>query len=153
MRFRTLRFRTFGSIATLAALAAFAACTDSTSPYSHSAGGTYDLQTVNGNGMPYSYNTSSGTLTINSDIYTLADDGSYNETISETISNGFGSAPATDGESGTWYQNGNAVVFSPSYSTQNNYTQYTGALSGSGTFSHSSITFSYNGVVWVYNHR
>jgi hypothetical protein len=43
-------------------------------------------------------------------------------------------------------------VFTPNYSTQNNYTQYTGALAGSGTFSHSSITFSYNGVVWVYKH-
>jgi len=147
-----MRFRTFGSLATVAALAAFAACTDNTSPNNQSAGGTYDLQTVNGNNLPYSYNTSSGTLTIDSDVYTLRSDGTYNETINETISNGVTSSPASDGEAGTWYQNGNAVVFSPSASTQNNFTQYTGSLTGSGTFSHSSITFSYNGVVWVYNH-
>ena len=147
-----MRFHTFGSLAAVALLAAFAACTDNTSPTNRSAGGTYDLQTVNGTSLPYSYNTSSGTLTIVSDIYTLNNDGTYNETISETISNGFSNSAASDAESGTWYQNGNAIVFSPTYSTQNNYTQYTGALSGSSTFSHSSITFSYNGVVWVYNH-
>ena len=54
---------------------------------------------------------------------------------------------------GTWSQNGNAVVFAPNYSTQSNYTQYTGSLSTGGTFSHSSLTFSYSGVVWVYNHN
>ena len=148
-----MRFRTLGSLATVAALTAFSACTDNTSPSNQSAGGTYDLQTVNGTSLPYSYNTSSGTLTIESDTYTLNGDGTYNETISETISNGVGNSPTSDAEAGTWYQNGNAVVFSPSVSTQNNFTQYTGALSGSGTFSHSSITFSYNGVVWVYDHR
>lgn len=148
-----MRFHTFGSMMTVALLATLAACTDNTSPFDHSAGGTYDLQTVNGNSMPYSYNTSSGTLTINSDVYTLSNNGTYNETISETISNGFSSSPTSDAEAGTWYQDGDAVVFSPNYSTQNNYTQYTGALSGSSTFSHSSITFSYNGVVWVYDHR
>ncbi len=147
-----MRFRTFSFVTAVAMLAASVACTDNTSPSSRSAGGTYDLQTVNGTSLPYSYNTSSGTLTIQSDIYTLNNDGTYNETISETISNGVSNAPTSDAESGTWYQNGNAVVFSPNYSTQNNYTQYTGALSGGGTFSHSSITFSYNGVVWVYNH-
>jgi len=147
-----MRFRTFSFVAAVAMLAASVACTDNTSPSNRSAGGTYDLQTVNGTSMPYSYNTSSGTLTIESDIYTLNNDGTYNETISETISNGFSNTPTSDAEAGTWYQSGNAVVFSPNYSTQGNYTQYTGALSGGGTFSHSSITFSYNGVVWVYNH-
>lgn len=147
-----MRFRTFGSLAAVAALAVFAACTDNTSPNGQSAGGTYDLQSVNGSTLPYTYNTSSGTLTIESDVYRLNGDGTYNETISETLSNGYSSTAASDAESGTWYQNGNAVVFSPSYSTQGNLTQYTGALAGSGTFSHSSITFSYNGVVWVYNH-
>ena len=147
-----MRFRTFSFVAAVAMLAASVACTDNTSPSNRSAGGTYDLQTVNGTSLPYSYNTSSGTLTIQSDIYTLNNDGTYNEAISETISNGFSNTPTSDAEAGTWYQNGNAVVFSPNYSTQGNYTQYTGALSGGGTFSHSSITFSYNGVVWVYNH-
>ncbi|HEY8312067.1 MAG TPA: hypothetical protein VIG47_15995, partial [Gemmatimonadaceae bacterium] len=74
------------------------------------------------------------------------------EAINETVSNGSSVSPSSDAESGTWYQNGNAIVFQPSYSTQGNTSQYTGSLSTGSTFSHSSITFSYNGVVWLYNH-
>ncbi|HEY5087156.1 MAG TPA: hypothetical protein VII66_07375 [Gemmatimonadaceae bacterium] len=147
-----MRVRNFRSLAVVVALAALAACTDNTSPVTQLSGGSYSLQTVNGTNVPYTYTSGSTTITIQSDIYTLNNDGTYSESISEIISNGFSSSPASDGESGTWSQNGNAVVFAPSYSTQNNYSQYTGALSGSSTFSHSTLTFSYSGVVWVYAH-
>ena len=147
-----MRYMTFRSLAAVAALTALAACTDNTSPSTQLAGGSYSLQTVNGNGLPYSYTSGSNTLTIQNDMYTLNNDGTYSETINETISNGYSTSPASDAESGTWSQNGNAVVFSPSYSTQSNYTQYTGSLTTGGTFSHSSLTCSYNGVVWVYDH-
>jgi hypothetical protein len=147
-----MRFRTFRSLAVVAALATFGACTDNTSPSTQFAGGSYSLQTVNGSSLPYSYPSGSSTITIQNDTYTLNNDGSYSESINETVSNGFSTSPASDAEAGTWSQNGNAVVFSPNYSTQNSYTQYTGSLTTGGTFSHSSLTFSYNGVVWVYNH-
>lgn len=150
MRMNT--FKSLPAIVAIAALTTVAACSDNTSPSSQYAGGSYALQSVNATNVPYTYNSGSGTITIQSDIYTLNGDGTYSESINETISNGYSSAPASDAESGTWYQNGSALVFEPTYSTQGNYSQYTGALSGSGTFSHSSITFSYNGVVWVYNH-
>lgn len=147
-----MTFRSLAAVAGVVTLAALAACTDNTAPSTRFAGGSYSLQTVNGNGLPYSYTSGSNTLTIQSDTYTLSNDGTYSEAINETISNGYSTSPASDAESGTWSQNGNAVVFSPSYSTQNNYTQYTGSLTAGGTFSHSSLTFSYNGVVWVYDH-
>ena len=144
--------RTLKSLAAVAALAVFAACSDTTSPYGTSVGGSYSLQSVNGTTLPYTYTSGGTTISIQNDIYTLNNNGSYSETISETISNGSSYSPASDAESGTWYANGSAIVFTPTYSTQNNYAQYTGSLSSASTFNHSSITFSYNGVVWVYNH-
>ncbi len=148
-----MRTSTFKSLAAIGALALLAACSDTTSPYSTAVGGTYSLNTVNGTNLPYTYTSGNSTITIQNDIYTLNGDGTYSEAINETVSNGGGGySPASDAEAGTWYQNGNAVTFSPNYSTQNSYAQYTGSLQTGSTFSHSSITFSYNGVVWVYNH-
>lgn len=144
--------RTFRSLAVLGALAAFAACSDTTSPYGGSVGGSYALQTVNGNTLPYSYTSGGRNISIQNDVYTLNNDGTYSESINETVSSGGSFSPASDAEAGTWYQSGSSIVFTPNYSTQNNYAQYTGSLSNASTFSHSSITFSYNGVTWVYNH-
>ncbi len=157
MRLRTFKSRPtpkrmFKALAAAVALAAFAACADTTAPSGQAAGGDYALQTVNGNVLPYTYSTGSGTVTIQNDVYTLNTNGAYSETINETVSNGFNTSQSSDQESGNWSQNGTAVVFSPSYSTQGNYTQYTGSLTNGSTFSHSSLTFSYNGVVWMYNH-
>lgn len=150
MRTRTLR--SLPAFLAIASIAAFSACSDNTLTGTQSVGGSYSLQTVNGTNVPYSYVSGGTTITIQNDVYTLSSDGSYSESINETLSNGNSSSPASDAEAGTWYQSGNAIVFSPNYSTQGNSTQYTGSIAGGGTFSHSSITFSYNGVVWVYNH-
>ena len=149
---RTSTFRSLTAFLAVASLGTLAACSDNTLTGTQPAGGSYSLQSVNGTSIPYSYVSGGTTITIQSDIYTLSTDGSYSEAINETLSNGYNSSPASDAEAGTWYQSGNAIVFSPNYSTQGNSTQYTGSLSGGGTFSHSTITFSYNGVVWVYNH-
>jgi hypothetical protein len=146
-----MRLRTFSSLAAVLTLAAFAACTDSTAPSTQDASGNYSLQTVNANGLPYTYNSGSTTITIQSDTYTLNRDGTYSETINEIVSDGYNDSRTSDQEAGNWAQNGNAVLFAPSYSTQGNHTQYTGSLSGGGSFSSTSLTFSYNGVVWVYD--
>lgn len=147
-----MRTHTFKSLAAIAVLTVAAACTDNTAPTTQITGGSYSLQTVNGTAVPYSYSSGANTVTIQRDVYTLNNDGTYNESINETNYNGYTTNSANDAEAGTWSQNGNAVVFAPSYSTQANYNQYTGSLTGGSTFSHSSLTFSYNGVVWVYNH-
>ncbi len=147
-----MHLRYFKSLAIVGALAAFAACNDSTSPGTQLAGGSYALQTVNGSNLPYTYPAGSSTVTIQSDVYTLNNDGSYTETISEMISNGVTSTPNTDSEAGTWVQSGSTVAFAPSYSTQNNYSQYAGTLSASSTFSHSTLTFQSGGTMWVYAH-
>jgi hypothetical protein len=144
----------FRSVAVIAAVTAFAACSDDiTAPDNQAAGGSYELVTVNGADVPYTYTSGTSTISITSDVYVLNNDGTYNETITETVTNGTGSSsPATDTESGTWAQNGSAVVFVPTASTQGNTTQYTASLKSGGTFSHSSLTFSSDGIVWVYDH-
>jgi hypothetical protein len=147
------RIRSYtASAAMIAGLVTVAACADNTAPSAQFAGGDYQLSTVNSAGLPYSYMVGSTTITIDNDVYTLRSNGDYVETIYETVDNGYSTSATTDQESGTWRQNANAVVFYPSYSTQGNTSSYTGSLTGGGTFSHSSLTFSYNGIVWVYNH-
>ncbi|HEY8310182.1 MAG TPA: hypothetical protein VIG47_06475, partial [Gemmatimonadaceae bacterium] len=140
------------SLIVLAALTTVVACTDMTGLGNQTIGGTYALASVNSNGIPFTYTSGSNTITINSDIYTLQRNGTYSEIIDETVSNGYSSSPASDAESGTWTQSANAVVFYPSYSTQGSTTQYTASLTSGSTFSRSSLTFSYSGVVWIYNH-
>lgn len=141
------------SLVLASAVAAFVACSDTTGIGNTTVGGSYVLASVNNNSVPFTYTSGSNTITINSDVYNLQSNGTYSETINETISNGVSSSPASDAESGTWTQNGNAVVFYPSSSTQGNTAQYTGSLTSGGTFSHSSLTFSYSGVVWIYSHN
>jgi hypothetical protein len=151
--FSTVR-PSFKSLATIVALVAVAACSDSTAPGGgqQAAGGSYTLQTVNGADIPYTYTSGANTITIQSDTYMLNANGTYSETITESISNGSTSSPGADTESGTWAQNGTAVAFTPTQSSQNNLTAYTAALTSGTTFSHSILTFSSNGVVWVYEH-
>lgn len=149
-----MRLRSFTSLGIAVALAATAACSDNTGPSNQLAGGSYDLLTVNGAAIPYTYTTGSQTVTIQSDVYTLNSDGSYAETINENVSNGFSSGPVTDNESGTWSQSGNTVNFYAQYSTlQPPPYQYQGTLTGGGTFSHSSLTVISGGVQWLYQHE
>lgn len=147
-----MRLRSFTSLGIAATLAATAACSDNTGPNNtRLAGGNYDLLSVNGTGLPYSYNTGSETVTIENDVYTLNSDGSYVETINENTSS---SGPITDSESGTWSQSGNTVNFYAQYSTlQAPPYQYQATLTSGGTFSHSSLTFITGGVPWVYQHE
>lgn len=150
---RLTSIRALPAIVALTALATLAACTDNTSPNGNQlAGGTYALQTINNSPLPYSYSFSSGTVSIQSDTYTLNTNGTYSEQINELVSNNNGTSSATDTESGTWSQSGNSVFFSPITSTQGNYSAYTASFTNGSTFNHSSLSFSYNGVVWVYNH-
>ena len=151
-KFATALRHLFTSLAAIAAVTAFVACSDTTGLGNTTVGGNYALVSVNNNGIPFTYTSGSSTITINSDTYSLQGNGTYSETIDETISNGVSTSPGSDAESGTWTQSANAVVFYPSYSTQGNSTQYTGSLTGGSTFSRSSLTFSYSGVVWIYNH-
>jgi hypothetical protein len=130
---------------------AFVACADITSPANQSAAGRYALQTVNGYTLPYTFGSGNSTVSLQSDFYTLSNDGTYTETTNETVSNGFQYQNVTQNESGRWSQNGNAVSFYPSFNSQGNLNPYTGSLSGGGILSGGlSLTIGVNGVVSVY---
>lgn len=130
---------------------AFVACSDITSPANQNASGQYALATVNGYSLPYTFGSGNSTVSLQSDYYSLGSDGSYNETTTETISNGFQSQYVTLNESGRWSQSGNAVSFYPSYNTQGNLNPYTGSVSGGGFLGGGlTLTIGVNGVVSVY---
>ena len=120
---------------------AFVACSDITSPANQNASGQYALATVNGYSLPYTFGSGNSTVSLQS----------YNETTTETISNGFQSQYVTLNESGRWSQSGNAVSFYPSYNTQGNLNPYTGSVSGGGFLGGGlTLTIGVNGVVSVY---
>jgi hypothetical protein len=150
-----MRFRSLATLGVALALAGTAACTDTTNPNGTLSGGLYALTSVNGVAVPYSYSNQNtgGTTTLQSDVYSINNDGTYSEVIQETASNGFGSSPTTDNESGVWTQNGNTITFQPTYSTFSNNTAYSGTLSNGGLFSGSTLVFSSSLGQLVYQHE
>jgi hypothetical protein len=151
----SMQFRSLATLGVALALAVTAACTDNTSPNGTLSTGLYALASVNGAGLPYTYSNSNtgGTTTLQSDVYSINNDGTYSEVIQETASNGFGSSPTTDNESGVWTQNGNTITFQPTYSTFSNNTAYSGTLSNGGLFSGSTLVFSSSLGQLVYQHE
>lgn len=131
---------------------ALAACTDSTSPLNQSAVGTYVLQTVNGNPLPYTFTQSGSQVSIQGDTYTLYNDYTYTENTDETVYNGYQTSSVRESEAGRWSQSNNAVTFTPTQSTFGNYTPYTASLTGGGGLlgGGASLTISINGTVSVY---
>ena len=143
---RVLRVGMMAALCTVGAVA----CSDSTSPFGDSASGTYYLDTVNGNQLPYIFSQGSSTVSIQADTYVLNNNGTYTETTQEQVSNGFGGSSVTQSEYGNWYQNNNAVEFDPVQSTRGSLSTYTGSLTG-GTFSGGDLTISANGTVSIYS--
>ena len=118
-------------------LVALAACNnDSTSP-NGSVTGTYTLQTVNGNALPFTF--SDGAVLV-SDRLSLNGNGTYVDIA--TFSNG-----STSTEQGLWSINNNLI----SFADQTDNISYQGSLSGSvltesfpGTISSQSVTEVYS---------
>lgn len=134
-------------LAALAVCLGVAACTDSTGISNQDVTGTYLLQTVNGNGLPYVFNPGTGTVSVQADRYTLNNDGSYIEVTDEILSNG---SPSSLAESGNWSRNGNEVTFNPtsggSAGSQYFATVNGGSILGGGT----TLTISGSNTVSVY---
>lgn len=138
-----------------ATLATFglAACSDISGPNTQSATGTYVLQTVNGNRLPYTFNQNGTIVSVQSDTYALNSDYTYSEYTNETVSNGFQNSGVTRTEYGNWSQNNNAVAFSPISSSNGSYASYTGSLSSGGGIlgGGADLTISINGTVSIYS--
>ena len=124
------------------------ACSDLTG--TTRADGTYYLQNVNNNGLPFSYQdvNTGRTFTVQNDTYVLASDGSYSDQQSYT-DNG---SQRLYTESGSWSQSNNVVSFTPFQSSTQNLTAYQATLGNSGSFSGArTMTINFSGSVWFYS--
>ena len=101
----------------MVALAALVACGgDSvTNPSADQVTGTYTLQSIDGDQLPVTYQSGGNSLTITSDVLTVADNGTWTETYSyrQTINGQTSNGTGADG--GTWTRAGSNVEF---YSNQ-----------------------------------
>jgi len=98
------------------ALGLSACQTDSTGPGA-SVAGTYELDTINGNTLPYTF---TGGATLTADQLTLNSDGSYSDVVE--YSNG-----STTIERGTFFTNNNDIQFQP----DSGIPEYGGTVNGS----------------------
>jgi hypothetical protein len=104
-----------------AALVMAAGCqTDSTSP-TVSVVGTYHLQTINGQRLPYAFQDNSGNfISLQQDILTMRADGTYSDVA-------YLSDNSTSEETGTYSALNGSIQFFDDYNGE----QYGGSLSGS----------------------
>jgi hypothetical protein len=104
--------------------------------------GIYSLRTVNGAALPFVFQSGPNSLSLTSDVITIASNGSWTETISyrETI-NGQ-TSNGTDSDQGTWLRAGNGVTLQSSVS---------GGTAYSGTYGNGSLTFKDVGIVAVFS--
>lgn len=136
-------------------VAALGACSNDnlTNPGNGSAT-RFALESVNGNSLPYTFGQGGSTVSIQGDTYTLYTDNTYSEVTNETVSNGYQATNVQESESGNWYQNNTAVTFTPTSSTRNSFSSYTGSLSGGGLLGGgSALTITANGTVSVYSQQ
>jgi hypothetical protein len=122
----------------LLALATLGACGDSgTGPNSTQLEGTYSLRSINGSPLPYTVQSGVNSITLTSDVITIASNGTWTETLlyRQTI-NGV-TANGAEADGGTWVRAGNDVTLD---SNQSQGTAYSGTLS-SGTLTFEDVGF------------
>jgi hypothetical protein len=129
-------------IALLAFVAAAGCGSDSpTNPASASISGTFSLHTINGSALPYTFQSGTTSVTITSDVITVADGGTWSEVGNFTVTQNGASTPQTFSDGGSWTRAGTSVSF---FSTAQNATSYAGTFTGSGfDLSDSSFTYSF----------
>jgi hypothetical protein len=123
------------------------ACSDLTGN-NVSAEGSFALQTVNGQLVPYTYQDTNGnSIYLISDFYTLSSDGSYQE-FRSWRTNGILQSGAEDGE---WSQSSNVVYFTP-VTSDFSLQQYQATVRSNGQFGGDrTLTISINGTTAIYS--
>jgi hypothetical protein len=128
-----------------------AACSDLTG-FSGTADGTYFLQTVNGNPLPYTYNESGSTISVQSSTYVLNSDQTYTALLSYTITTNNQTTTGSQSESGDWSQSGNVVTLTPTFSSIGDYTIYSATMANSRTFGGTrTLRTSLNSLTAIYS--
>lgn len=136
-----LRRTLLSALLMVASLFTLGACGDSTGPGGGSITGTYKLQTVNGNPLPYvivqvgsdKVEVSEGSLTLNAD-------NTYSSRFTFRTTEGGQVTTETDTSVGTYTRNNNAITFTDSSDGET----ITGSVSGN------TITFTEEGLVLVF---
>jgi hypothetical protein len=110
----------------LLACVAVMACGRSTTDASTQFVGTFFMQSVNGNPMPFVVSQdASGSTSLTQDQLTIADGGTWSETgIERTVFNGQ-VTNNTYSDNGTWSESGSSLVL---FSTPNNDTAWSGTI-------------------------
>lgn len=128
----------------LLTLAAFAlGCGDSSGPNVASAVGTWNLQTVNGQGMPLTILSTTGyRLELVSDVYEVRPNGTFTETLTIRETEGSAVTTTSESETGTWVQNNAAITI-----TYSDGSVETAAISGD------VITANIDGAVYIYRRQ
>jgi len=128
----------------VAGVALLAACgsdspTGPSNPNSASIAGTYQMRTVSGSPLPFTYQSGTTKVVITSDVLVVADGGTWSETGAFTASVNGQTSNQVISDGGTWTRAGSAVSF---YSSQQGATSYAGTFTGSG-FSLADDLFTY----------
>ena len=124
----------------LLALAAAACSSDSSGP-DVSVVGTWQLQTVNGQALPYVVAQSgSDKIEVTSDVLTVAEGGAFTEITTIRVTSGGTVTTQSIPDAGSYSVNGTAV----------NFTFQSDGSSGTGTLSESTLTVATQGVSLVY---
>jgi hypothetical protein len=123
------------------------ACSDLTGN-NVSAEGAFALETVNGTQVPYTYNDTNGnSIFLQSDFYSLNNDGSYTE-FRAWRENGLAQSGTEDGE---WSQSSNVVYFTP-VTSDFSLQPYQATVRNSSDFGGSrTLTISINGTTAIYS--
>jgi hypothetical protein len=111
-----------------------------TSPASASIAGTYQLKTINGSALPFTYQSGLNKIVITSDVITVAEGGTWTETGHFTLSYNGQTTDQVIADGGTWTRAGTDVSF---YSVQQGEVSYSGTFTGGG-FSLSDAAFTYS---------
>lgn len=127
----------------LLGLALLVACggDKSTNPNSDAIDGVYSLKTVNGSPLPFTFQVGTATVRVNSDVITVASNGTwtesiaYNQTVNGQTTNG------TDTDGGAWARAGNQVTLNSNFGT--------GGYAG--TYANGSFTFNDGGFIQVFS--
>lgn len=130
-------------LVTIGALSLLGCGGDSSGPGVASAVGTWNLQTVNGQGMPYTVFSAPGyRLELVSDVYVIRSNGTFTETVTARETDGASVTTASESYNGTWAQDNAAITV-----TYSDGSVDTGAISGD------VITSNVDGDVYIYRRQ
>lgn len=141
--------RTLARITAFATLAfTLAACggDSATGPRSNTVSGTYSLQTVNGNPLPFTFTDqqSGMPVSLQSDVFVFSENGTWTETAVARYTDQTGAVQTeTFNESGTYQKNGTAITL--------RYSDFSDA--GTGTIESNSLVLVFPGYSYSYTRR